>query len=98
MDFPAPVLVAASTEQAQKSANPINSNVRRKAQPTTEIRIIYLQGKEFCLFPEGADQSGPAAHAAQSAARVSAELSEVLRTEVGQLVLLPVRPEILDRV
>ena len=64
----------------------------------TEFRIIYLQRKEFRLFPEGADQSGPTAHAAQSAASVSAELSEVLRTEVGQLVLLPVRPEILDRV
>jgi hypothetical protein len=49
----------------------------------TEVRIIYLQRKEFRLFPEGADQSGPTAHAAQSPARLSAELSEVLRTEVG---------------
>ena len=65
---------------------------------STEIRIIYLQRKEFRLFPKGADQSGPTAHAAQSVASVNAELSEGLRTEVGQLVLLPVRPEILDRV
>jgi hypothetical protein len=64
----------------------------------TDVRIIYLQRKKFCLFPKGADQSGPTAHAAQSAASVNAELSEVLRTEVGQLMLLPVRPQILDRI
>jgi len=65
---------------------------------TTEIRVIYLQGEKFCLFPESADQSGPTPHAAQSTASVSAELSKVLRTEVGQLVLLPMRPQILHRI
>jgi hypothetical protein len=73
---------------------------RRALAAAVERRspISYLKSHNILTRAEGADQSGPTTHAAQSAASVSAELSEVLWTEVGQLVLLPVRPEILDRV
>jgi hypothetical protein len=37
-----------------------------------EFRIIYLQRKEVGLLPEGHDQGGPAAHAAQRAAGMEA--------------------------
>jgi len=98
--FPQAVHDAAKSKEngAKKAAVTTKDSTLSFGLILTESRIIYLQRKEFRLFPEGADQSGPTAHAAQSAARLSAELSEVLRTEVGQLVLLPVRPEILDRI
>jgi len=35
-----------------------------------------LSEKQLCLFPEGADKSRAAAHAAQSAARVPTQLAE----------------------
>jgi hypothetical protein len=76
-------------QAAATIAAPIETTSSGLRSHLTELRIIYLQRKEFGLLPEGADQSGPAAHAAQSKASVSANLPEILRTEVGQLVLLP---------
>jgi pimeloyl-ACP methyl ester carboxylesterase len=57
-----------------------------------------LDRKHLRLPPEGDHQSRTTAHPAQRLARVMAQLPEVLRAEVGQLVLFPVRPQIFDRV
>jgi len=48
------------------------------------------------LLPEGTDQSRSAAHPAQRPAGVFAQLAETCRAEIGQLVLLPVRPQVFD--
>lgn len=50
------------------------------------------------LLPEGCDEGLAALCAPKLGACVGAEFSEVPWTEVGQLMMLPVRPEILDRV
>ncbi len=50
-------------------------------------------------MPEGADEAGAfTADAAQGMGGPTGELPEVTGTQVGQLVLFPVAPEILDRV
>jgi hypothetical protein len=56
----------------------------------TEDHIIYLQREEFSLLPESADQGGAATHATQRPSCMRAQLAEILRAVVGQLVLLPV--------
>src|SRR5271167_3147495 len=70
----------------------------RQSAAIIEPHIIYLQREEVRLLPEGADQGRAAAHPPERPAGMNAELSEVLRTEVGQLMLFPVRPQILHRV
>jgi dTDP-4-amino-4,6-dideoxygalactose transaminase len=44
------------------------------------------------LSPEGGDEDRPAAHPTQGETGVVAELGEVLRAQIGQLVLLPMAP------
>src|ERR1035437_1532868 len=56
---------------------------RATRTPSIEFRIIYLQGKEIGLRPEGDDQGRAAAHAAQGAAGMEAQLGEAGGTEVG---------------
>jgi hypothetical protein len=50
------------------------------------------------LLPEGHHRGGVAAHAAQSLTGPSAELTEVVGAEVGQLVMFPVAPDVLHRI
>jgi hypothetical protein len=50
------------------------------------------------LFPEGDNQAGAATHPEQRFAGVGTEFPEVLGAEVWERVLLPVAPEVLDRV
>lgn len=62
---------------------------------------MTLRSKKFGLFPEGGDQLGPSGFAADSPERLRgkvAELPDIFRAEVGQFVLLPVGPEIFDRI
>jgi hypothetical protein len=47
------------------------------------------------LFPEGSDERFAALRALELGASERAEFDEVLRTEVGHLVLLPMRPQVL---
>ena len=46
------------------------------------------------MLPEGHHQHGPAAHASQRVSSVIAELTEVTRAEVGQLVMFPITPDV----
>jgi hypothetical protein len=46
------------------------------------------------LSPEGSQQGWAPADAPQSAARLIAELAEIARAEVGQLVMFPVAPDV----
>ena len=48
------------------------------------------------MLPESCDESFATLRAFELGARESAEFGEVLRTEVGHLVLLPMRPQVLD--
>ena len=50
------------------------------------------------MLPEGHYQHGPAAHPSQRVSGVIAELTEVMRAEVGQLVMFPITPDVLHRV
>lgn len=50
------------------------------------------------MFPEGADEDRAPTHATQHVSGVDAGLAEVLGAEIGQLVMLPVAPNALDRV
>ena len=50
------------------------------------------------MLPEGHHQGWPAAHAAQRATGVIAELGEVVWAEVGQLVMFPIAPDVLHRI
>ena len=47
-----------------------------------EFRIIYLQGKEVGLLPEGHHQSGSAAHPLERATSMDAQLRKGARAEV----------------
>src|SRR6516162_3701027 len=49
-------------------------------------------------MPEGADQRWTPPHAPQGTVRVMTELGKIARAEVGQLVMLPVAPEVLHRI
>ena len=49
---------------------------------TIEFRIIYLQGKEVGLLPEGHHQSGSAAHPLERATSMDAQLRKGARAEV----------------
>ncbi len=64
---------------------------------TIELRVIYLQGKQLRLLPESHHQGGSAAHPLERATGVHAQLREGGQAEVGEFVLFPVRPQILDR-
>jgi hypothetical protein len=60
---------------------------------------VTLRSKKLGLFPEGSDQLRPVDFAADALERLGgkvAELPDVLRAEVGQLVPFPVGPEIFD--
>src|ERR1700736_5998805 len=57
-----------------------------------------LHRKQVGLLPEGDHQGRPLAHTTKRLARVMAQLPESCGAEVGQLVPLPVRPQILHRV
>ena len=48
------------------------------------------------MFPEGGDEKFAALRSLELSASESAELGEVLWTEVGHLMLLPVRPQVFD--
>ncbi len=50
------------------------------------------------MLPAGGDQAGPAGQAAQRATRKMVQFRRPGGAEVGQFVLLPVGPYILDRV
>ena len=51
------------------------------------------------MVPEGADEAGAfTADAAQSMGGPAGELPEIAGAQVGQLVLFPVTPEILNRI
>src|ERR1700680_1972391 len=62
-----------------------------------EFRIIYLQRKQSRLLPESHYQGGSAAHPLERATSMQAQLRKGARAEVGEFVLLPVRPQILHR-
>ena len=49
-------------------------------------------------MPEGADQRWTPPHATQGTAPVMTELREIARAEVGQFVMFPVAPDVLDRI
>lgn len=49
-------------------------------------------------MPERTDAAWAATHAAQGASGLSAELAEVAGTEVGQLVMFPITPDVLHRI
>ncbi len=54
---------------------------------------------KFCLVPEGADEAGAfTTDAAEGMGGPAGELPEITGAQVGQLVLLPVTPKVLDRV
>lgn len=53
--------------------------------------------KQFRLFPESRDQSWAATHALESPNRMIAEVSKRLGTEVGNLMLFPVPPQVFHR-
>jgi len=59
---------------------------------------VTNNSKQFRLFPEGFHQSWAAAHSAQRPPCRHAQLGEILRAEIGQLVLLAVTPNVFDRV
>ena len=50
------------------------------------------------MLPESHHQHGPAAHPSQRVASVIAELTEVMRAEVRQLVVFPITPDVLHRI
>lgn len=50
------------------------------------------------MLPEGARQPRTAAHAVQRLARLITELGEAMRTEVGQVVLFPIAPDVLHQI
>jgi hypothetical protein len=49
-------------------------------------------------MPERTDKRWAPAHAAQGAAGLMAELGEIARAKIGQFVILPITPDVLDRV
>lgn len=51
---------------------------------------------EIGLFPEGGDEKFAALRSLELGASECAELGEVLWTEVGHLMLLPMRPQVFD--
>jgi hypothetical protein len=54
--------------------------------------------KQRSLLPEGGDESGSTTKPAQRTASAFAELPQIPRADVGQLVMLPVTPEVFDRI
>ena len=50
------------------------------------------------MLPESHDEHGPAAHPAQRVSSVIAELTEVTRAEVRQLVMFPIAPDVFHRI
>ena len=50
------------------------------------------------LLPEGSDESFSALGPLKLGAGEGAEFSKVLRTEVWHLMVLPMRPQVLDRI
>jgi hypothetical protein len=50
------------------------------------------------LLPEGHHQRGPAAHPSQRVSSVIAELTDVMRAEVRQLVMFPITPDVFHRI
>ena len=51
---------------------------------------------EIGLFPEGGDEKFAALRSLELGASEGAELGEVPWTEVGHLMLLPMRPQVFD--
>ena len=59
------------------------------------------RSKQFGLVKESGDELGPAWASANALERLTggvAELPDIFGAEVGEFVLLPVSPEILDRI
>ena len=50
------------------------------------------------MFPEGSDEDFAALCAFERGTSKSAELGEVFRAEVRHLMLLPMRPQVFDRI
>src|SRR6476660_9713871 len=59
--------------------------------------VDALQG-QFRLLPECADQLGSALHGFQTTTSEVADFSKMRRTQVGDLMLLQIRPDRLDRI
>ncbi len=53
---------------------------------------------QLCLAPAGRDDTGSTLRAAQAVACELGKFGEVLGTEVRQLMLLPMRPQVFDGV
>src|SRR6185437_14562822 len=49
-------------------------------------------------MPKGAEKRWTPAHTAQVAAGLMTELGEIARTVVGQFVVFPIAPQVLDRI
>jgi hypothetical protein len=67
-------------------------------QVTYSVLNNIVTMEKLCLMPEDDHQGGALTQPAQGPTGIAAQLSEVLGTEVGQFVLLPVRQQILDRI
>ena len=59
--------------------------------------VDALQG-QFRLLPECADQLGSSLHGFQTTTSEVADFSKMRRTQVGDLMLLQIRPDRLDRI
>ena len=75
----------------------------RSLLPSDNVIGYFLFSKlllpKFCLMPEGADEAGAfPADAAQGMGGPAGELPEIAGTQVWQLVLFPVAPEVFDGV
>ena len=66
--------------------------------PIIENRIIQCPHEQFRLLPKSRNEGRAAAHPTQGALCLVAQLREVFRTQVGQLVLLEMAPEVLGRI
>ena len=54
--------------------------------------------KQFRLFPESSDQSRTTSHPTQRSFCMATEFSKILRTKIRQFMMLPVPPQVFDRI
>ena len=92
-NFPDNLLSGTAAEALQMKA----AYCPPEAAPEAVTETCILQG-QFRLLPEGGDERRAATHATKGSATKRAELDEIPGAEVGQLVLLPVAPEVLHRI
>src|SRR5208337_51973 len=60
--------------------------------------MTYISERHLGLLPERSDQGGPALHRAQAVASAGLEVVEVRCAAVGELVMLQMTPDVLDRI